>query len=683
MTPRPRFAHVSTLDGLRGLSVLGPLLFHARADALPGGFLTIDVFFVLSSYLIVSIALNEWDRTERFDVLAYAGRRARRLLPALYVCCAVLAIYLAVTARSGQVPRWTGGIVSSLAYVANWHEIFAKVSYFEQFSDPSPVYHTWSLAIEEQFYVVVPIVLILALRRRPRVGKYILGIGAAAAAVASAMWMAHLYNGGDPSRVYYGTDTRAQGLLVGIALAVGVNLWGPVRTAWGRRACIGGAYAGTAYVIYAVFDQSQTTAWIFERGGFLVLALAASLIVLGATQPSRGPLHRVLDAPAARALGRVTYGVYLYHWPIFLLVITPRRLAASPWWSVLALALTFAVSAAAYVAFERPVLQRRWPLTAKPATSMQLASAGAALLALTASALIVANVRHVDDTVRPLPIPVADALATGPLATASSPSSAGSQPTGTPPTVSQPGVPVPTSTTTTAAPRPLRVLVIGDSLMLEIGVVLERYAAAHPTELVVYSHTHLGCPIVRGGAARNAEGGTDRIDGECNTWAEPATEAAILDGTLSYPTVVAQFVPDVVLGLVTPWDVTDRRLSGSNEWQHIGQPNYDALAAAEYRLATEALAAKGARVLWLLGPHLNRPVVPQNDPVRIDRLNEIVSAAVADLAQVSMVDFPAWLGPVGADREERLRDDGVHLSAAGLDEVVPWLVGDVLRSAVR
>ena len=102
MTPRSRFAHVSTLDGLRGLSVLGPLMFHARAGALPGGFLTIDVFFVLSSYLIVSIALNEWDRTDGFNVLAYAGRRARRLLPALYVCCAVLAIYLAITAKSGR-----------------------------------------------------------------------------------------------------------------------------------------------------------------------------------------------------------------------------------------------------------------------------------------------------------------------------------------------------------------------------------------------------------------------------------------------------------------------------------------------------------------------------------------------------------------------------------------------------
>jgi hypothetical protein len=299
---------------------------------------------------------------------------------------------------------------------------------------------------------------------------------------------------------------------------------------------------------------------------------------------------------------------------------------------------------------------------------MQLAGAGALLVALTASALTVANVRHVDDTVRPLPIPVATGVVTAAPITAPA----------TTPDTTQSAAPV--APTTTVAPRPRRVLVVGDSVMLEIGVVLERYAAAHPTELVVYSHTHLGCPIVRGGDARNAEGGTERINAECNTWAEPTDEAAILEGTLSYPTVVEQFVPDVVLGLVTPWDVTDRRLPGSTVWQHIGQPAYDALAGAEYRLATETLAAKGARVLWLLGPHLNRPVVPQNDPVRIDRLNDIVRDAISTVPHASMVDYPAWLGPVGAAREKRLRDDGVHLSGPGLDEIVPWLVDEVLRS---
>ena len=118
------------------------------------------------------------------------------------------------------------------------------------------------------------------------------------------MWMAHLYVGGDPSRVYYGTDTRAQGLMVGIALAVAVNLWGPVRTAWGRRLCIGGAYLGAAYVVYAVFDQSESTSWLFERGGFLLLAVAASAVQSLLTN-ARAAVGSV-KACAIEACGRVT-----------------------------------------------------------------------------------------------------------------------------------------------------------------------------------------------------------------------------------------------------------------------------------------------------------------------------------------------------------------------------------------
>ena len=659
MKPQQRFAHVPTLDGLRGLSVIGPLLFHARRSALPGGFLTIDVFFLLSSYLIVSIALNEWDRTNRIDVVAYAGRRARRLLPALFVCTLVLSVYIAIVADT-RVPRWTGGIVSSLAYVANWHEIFAKVSYFEQFSDPSPVYHTWSLSIEEQFYIVVPLLLI-ALLKWPRRGKPALGALGVSAAVASAAWMAHLYQGGDPSRVYYGTDTRAQGLLVGVVLAVAVHLWGPVRTAWGRRLAIAGAYAGVAYLLYAVRNQSQSTTWLFERGGFLVVAGAAALVVLGASQPSRGPLHRVLGAPPTRGLGRITYGVYLYHWPLFLLVITPERLAASPWWTVAALALTIAVATGAYFAFERPVMQRRLPGRSERARPIVLGAAGLALVGLVAVALVVANVRQPDDAAAgPRPIPTVPVT----------------QP---PPQTGATG----TGTTTVPARAP-RVLVIGDSLMLEIGITLERYGDTHPDEVVAYTHAHLGCPIVRGGDARSAEGGVERVDPDCNQWADPATEAQVLAGRLSYPTVVERFVPEVVLGLATPWDVTDRRFPAEgNVWQHVGEPAFDAKVVAEYRLATQLLAAKGAKVLWLLGPHLNRPVVPQNDPVRIDRLNELVRQAIAGIPGADVVDYPAWLGPVGSAREKRLRADGVHLSQAGLDEITPWLLDEVIPAALR
>src|ERR1700752_60839 len=155
-----RWRYVPGLDGLRGLSVLGPVLYHARGSLLPGGFLTIDLFFVLSSFLITAIALEERHRHGRVDLVAYAGRRARRRLPALLLCVLVLAIYLPIAADGEVVSRWTGSIVATLTYSANWFEIVGGVSYFEQFADPSPLYHTWSLAIEEQFYLLVPFVVI-------------------------------------------------------------------------------------------------------------------------------------------------------------------------------------------------------------------------------------------------------------------------------------------------------------------------------------------------------------------------------------------------------------------------------------------------------------------------------------------------------------------------------------------
>jgi len=329
---RARFAYIPALDGIRGLSVLGPVFFHANATWLGGGFLTIDLFFVLSSFLITSIALAEWDRTGRVDLLAYAGRRARRLLPALLLCVLALALYVALRADPTVVPRWRGGIIAALTYSANWFEIFSKVSYFEQFDDPSPLYHTWSLAIEEQFYVVVPFVVIGVMLRGRRWGLRTLLVAGVVLAVVSAWWMAALYDGGDPTRVYYGTDTRAQGLLVGIALAAAVRLWGPVRTDRGRRAAQVLGYAGFAYIVWAVFTLDQNTSWLFERGGFLALGLAAAGLVFATTVGLGGPLHWLLDLPPTRYLGRITYGVYLYHWPIFLIVITPRRLASSPWW---------------------------------------------------------------------------------------------------------------------------------------------------------------------------------------------------------------------------------------------------------------------------------------------------------------------------------------------------------------
>ena len=202
-----RLPYIPSLDGLRGVFVvLGPLLYHARPesirggpDILPGGILSLDLFFVLSSFLIVSIALREGDRTGGIDLVAYAGRRVRRLLPALLLALTAVTAYLVWAGDPDIVPRWTGASVAALTYSANWHEIFVGASYFEQFDNPSPLKHVWSFAIEEQFYLFAPFFVIAGCAWFGPRRRWVMLAVAVAGALASAWWMARLHEpGADP-----------------------------------------------------------------------------------------------------------------------------------------------------------------------------------------------------------------------------------------------------------------------------------------------------------------------------------------------------------------------------------------------------------------------------------------------------------------------------------------------------
>ena len=224
-----RLPYLPVLDGLRALAVTAVLLYHADLRWIPGGFLGVDVFFVLSGYLITSLVLAEWRHRGSIDLKTFWLRRARRLLPALYVLL-VVTLTFAVVFLPGEVAELRGDVLAAFGYVTNWYLIFQHQSYFEAVGRPSLLQHLWSLAVEEQFYLLWPLVLAVGLgvgatRWRYRRMMYLaLGV-----ATASAALMALLYRPDvDPSRVYYGTDTRATGLLCGAALAF---LWVPERLA--------------------------------------------------------------------------------------------------------------------------------------------------------------------------------------------------------------------------------------------------------------------------------------------------------------------------------------------------------------------------------------------------------------------------------------------------------------------
>ena len=220
-----RGRHLPGLDGVRALAIGGVFAYHLGFGWASGGYLGVDLFFVLSGFLISSLLVEEWLEKSTIGLAAFWGRRARRLLPGLLLMLAVLGVFLLAFGPGPLVDlhEVRDDALATVLYVANWHQLFAHQSYFDQYAAPSPLQHTWSLGIEEQFYVVWPLVMLgllsLGRGRWRAVGLAVAGAGAA----ASAGWMAFLAaHGASVNRLYYGSDTRAFDLLIGALLAFAV-----------------------------------------------------------------------------------------------------------------------------------------------------------------------------------------------------------------------------------------------------------------------------------------------------------------------------------------------------------------------------------------------------------------------------------------------------------------------------
>ena len=210
--------HIAGLDGIRAIAVIGVLGFHAGVAGFGGGLLGVDIFFVLSGYLITSLLVAEWTRTGHLSFLRFYERRARRLLPGLFLLLLLVAVYAHWFAETDTLSQLRGDAFSTLAYVANWRFIFSGQSYFVHFGPPSPLLHTWSLAVEEQFYLIWPGVALLVMRWRGRRGLAV--VAAAGIVVSAALTLVLFHHGVSVSRLYYGTDVRTQEVMVGALLAL-------------------------------------------------------------------------------------------------------------------------------------------------------------------------------------------------------------------------------------------------------------------------------------------------------------------------------------------------------------------------------------------------------------------------------------------------------------------------------
>ncbi|WP_170319885.1 acyltransferase family protein [Polyangium spumosum] len=362
---RATIPHLPALDGLRGLAVLGVLLFHdGRLD---GGYLGVDLFFVLSGYLIHSLLLAEWSKTGTIDLKAFWVRRARRLFPALLALLPVVAAYAYWLARPEELDRIRKDGLATLAYVANWRAIFSGRSYWDMFQAPSPLEHTWSLAIEEQFYVVWPLLAfgVLHLARGSRRVMLAVALGLALLSGAAMVWLG---TRADTARAYMGTDTRGVAILLGAALACLMAERGPSKDPRVVRALDGlGVLAAAALAFAWVKLDGQNP--LLYRGGFFATELCVLVLITCAAHGERSLVARALSFRPLAWVGLVSYGLYLFHWPIYV-VLRPERLGLSGLLSsALRYVATFGVTLVSYHFLEQPIRKRGAPL-GRPALSL-------------------------------------------------------------------------------------------------------------------------------------------------------------------------------------------------------------------------------------------------------------------------------------------------------------------------
>jgi peptidoglycan/LPS O-acetylase OafA/YrhL len=636
----PSLGYQPALDGLRALAVLGVLLYHAQVSWVPGGFLGVDAFFVLSGFLITSLLVDEWRKHGRIDLRAFWVRRARRLLPALVLVVIAVGAYALFVARPDELDRIRGDAFGSLLYVANWRQLFES-SYFAQLATPSPLRHTWSLGIEEQWYLVWPLALLVALRFT-RSRRWVVIALTAGLAFGSALLMALLFDPSDPSRVYYGTDTRAQALLVGAGLALLVmRPRGRPRQARATAGMIGLEVVGIIAVGYLGWlwtHVADTSTWMYS-GGFLVEALAVAALIAAATRPYSPILGPLLSVAPLRAIGRISYGVYLWHWPVYV-YLTPARTGLGDGPLLAArLAVTFGLAVLSYRLVEQPIRHRT---LGRPRTL-----AVTAFLSGTVAAALVAVMVIAGSTVSPV----------SGLERAAGRSSA------------------PTPVTRPDQAKVPRVLITGDSVALTLGYWLDPRQDSRGVQ--VRTEATLGCGLTMGTV--HSEGNDIPTSDECSGW------------PLRWRKAVDEYQPSVAVVLVGAWDVVDHRING--DVLSVGTQAWTAYMNQQLDTATDVLGARGARIVLLTSPCFARPesglgggIAERSDTARVNDLNQVLRGyARGHAGRVSLVDLHGFLCPHGqyaaTVRGVAARDpDGTHLSERGAKLVWRWL-SDQLRTA--
>lgn len=347
--------YITGFDGVRTLAVIGVILYHLFPYGMTGGFLGVPIFFVVSGYLITDLLIQEYDQNDRLDIKSFYVRRMKRLYPALITMVMTTAAFITLFARD-SLGKLRDVIVTNVFYVYNWFQVANHESYFDRFGNQSPFTHLWSLSIEGQFYLIWPIVILLLLRFiRSKQTKFdILLI----AAFVSALLMIILFKPGqDPSRVYYGTDTRMFSILLGAALAF---LWPSTKLKEnlqsGPRLFLDGVGLGSLLLIVLMFFKMNGESELVYLGGMFFFSLL-SVILVGTIAHPGADMNRLLTNPVFTWVGKRSYGIYLYQYPIMIFYEQKiANVANHPWLhAMIEIALILVISDISYRFLELPL----------------------------------------------------------------------------------------------------------------------------------------------------------------------------------------------------------------------------------------------------------------------------------------------------------------------------------------
>ena len=611
-------AHHRGLDGLRGVAVILVIIFHSGLNWLPGGFLGVSVFFTLSGFLITSLLINERENSGRINLKAFWGRRLRRLAPAsLVVIVGVvgLASWLSTSIEASHIK---GDAISATLYFSNWRFIYSGHSYGELFATPSPLQHLWSLSIEEQLYVVVPVLIagLFAMGLRRRAIGYVFLVAVAGSTIATMFTNSH-------ELIYYGTHTRAAELLLGSALAC---LFGQriERLAVNKAKSLSTLYIVpiVGVVVLSRFS-SVDSPWVYS-GALTAFAGLSVICLIAAIQA--GPVRSILSSSPLVRVGEVSYGLYLIHWPVIVWLNSERVDLQPTALFVLQVIVTVILTLVSYWLIEQPIRRRKVLLSVRWAASSFVASVVGVLILASA---ILASASSQVNTAPDVLVTIAPTSSVVDPVNASSTTIVGSS--AKPARVDRTG--------------PLSVLVIGDSTAENIATAL---AQASDGSLGVISGGVLGCPLLKVAQVR------DRKDSQQDVSYCPSNEQLVRDHVSEVDAVV------VVAGVANQWAY---QYAGSDVWVEPASERYKADLNGFLENIEDIVAPYGLPILVFETPPVrDNPKILGDDIATLLRWAEVINEWDSHWYSVKMVPYADALSDPNSDEGKAERPDGVHLA---------------------